>query len=942
MNLKKVKSILITLLLGAYLFSFSQHNSIEIINIDNDNCLPIKFQCYQTAPGNPKGYLWDFGNGKKSNKSSPKVTYSSSGNYQVKLVVVYDNSASTYYQNVYIPPHPNADFTIDNSKLCKPDSANFDISDFNQSLIYFWNFDDSTELITPHTSNQTHYFNHFGIFDVELKAINEIGCIVTRKKRITIEKPDIEIHVSQRKGCIPSVVNIKAVNDLNNNTIITNFLWNFGDSSSLNTYTNSVEHSYVRSGIYFPTLTIFTNNGCINIYEIDSLKFGSPPTNQTSLVVNEEFCASEPQHFISKADNADEYRWKIGNEIIYTSDSTMDYHFKSLGVHKIKISPYSNGCEGQSDSFYVKSIGVISRFRFHNYCSARDSFQFTGTSLGNISNQLWRFGDSTISTDNNIVYHLYQNPGAYNVKLQVSDEQTGCIDSSIRRIYIDSLFLHNYNDSICLNTNVHFNLSTNYPHPNAMYKWYLMGSPPFITRNNEIEIKAKRFGVHQNFVVINNGNNYCKDTVYLNHNLLVRGGDINFNIPTDLCRNEPFLPLNISHSYLSIDSIVESKWRINNELHSNLFQPIAYYLQEEGDYHIELYGKDNNGCIDSTIKLLKVHPEPFLWNIPHTNTICEDQQTSIIAYTSDSTYWKIQPDTILCEHCDTLYQQPHLTTTYFSIAKNEYGCRTIDSSNIIVLNPFQANILNADTSICSGDSMQLTVIPNHKVVNWYPNTSITNNQISNPYVYPEVNSYYKVELSDSLDCFDSKDSIFIKLKQPVWVDAGQDIILPFQTSFILTPYYSNNVINYLWSPLHELSCSNCPNPSIEINKSRTYHIKVTSDSGCEAKDDISVFIECESVKILMPNAFTPNNDGLNDIYKPYNRGINLYLDFSIYNKMGQKIFEKKNFTTNESNVGWDGTFKGKEQNTGTYIYIIQAVCDSGKPVTSKGSFLLLR
>ena len=150
------------------------------------------------------------------------------------------------------------------------------------------------------------------------------------------------------------------------------------------------------------------------------------------------------------------------------------------------------------------------------------------------------------------------------------------------------------------------------------------------------------------------------------------------------------------------------------------------------------------------------------------------------------------------------------------------------------------------------------------------------------------------------------------------------------------------MINYLWSPLHNLSCSYCPNPSIEINKSNTYHIKVTSDSGCVAKDDISIFIECESVNILMPNAFTPNNDGLNDIYKPYNRGIHHYLEFSIYNKMGQKIYGKKNFTINESNVGWDGTFNGKAQNTGTYVYIIQAVCDSGKPVTSKGSFLLLR
>ncbi len=949
MILKKVKPILITLFLGSYLFSFSQSNSIELINIDNDNCLPIKFQCYETAPGNPRGYLWDFGNGKKSNQSSPKVSYTSSGNYQIKLVVVYDNSTISYYRNVYIPHNPNANFTTANSRLCKPDSVDFQIADYNPSLLYQWNFDDSTETITPPSSNLTHFFNHYGIFEVELKVVNENGCMVSQKKRITVEKPNVEIHVSQKKGCVPQIVEIRAENELNNTNIITNFLWNFGDSSSLNTYTNSVEHSYVRSGIFFPTLTIFTNNGCSNIYEIDSLKFGNPPINQTSVVDNEEFCASQPQHFISKADNADEYKWKIGNDIIYTSDTSIEYQFRSLGIHKIKITPYSNGCKGESDSFLVKSKGVISKFKFHNYCSARDSFQFIGTSIGNISYQYWDFGDHSISIDNNIisidnniVYHLYQNPGVYHVKLHVSDVQTGCVDSLIKLIYVDSLFLFNYDDTLCQNTPIQFNLSTNYPHPNAIYKWHLLGNTPFITRNNEIEVKAKQFGIFQNFVVVNNGNNYCKDTIYLNHNLLVRGGDVDFNIPTELCRNESFLPVNITHSFLSIDSIVEYEWKINNQLYSNEFQPNAYYFQDEGTYQIKLSGTDNNGCMDSITKQMMVHPEPFLWNIPQTKTICEDQQTRIIAYTSDSIYWKILPDIILCESCDTIYQQPHLTTTYFSIAKNEYGCRNKDSSYIIVLNPFHAQILNTDTSICSGDTMQLTVIPNHKIVNWYPNTSISDIQIPNPYVYPKVNSYYKVELSDSLDCFDSKDSIFIKLKQPVWVDAGQDIILPFQSTYILMPNYSNNVINYLWSPLHDLSCSQCPNPSIEINKSSTYHIKVTSDSGCVAKDDISIFIECESVKILMPNAFTPNNDGLNDFYKPYNRGINRYLEFCIYNKMGQKIYEKKNFTINESNVGWNGTFKGKEQNTGTYIYIIQAVCDSGKQVTSKGSFLLLR
>ena len=942
MLIKQLKFVVILLLQFSSQITFSQNNTIELTNIDNDNCLPITYHFNQTASGSPRGFLWDFGNGKKSNQSSPKVSFSNPGNYQIKLIVVYDNNTISYTRNLFIPPNPDPDFTIDNSKLCKPDAVLLQISEFSQSFIYLWNFDDSTAIVTAQSPNQSHYFNHYGNFDIELKALNENGCMISSKKRITIEKPNVEIHVNQKKGCIPHIVEMTSENDLNHNAIITNYQWNFGDGLSQNTNNNSVEHTYERSGVYFPSLTIITNNGCTNNLQIDSLKFGIPPTNQVSIRENEEFCASEPQHYISKADDADEYKWKIGNEIIYTSDTSIEYKFKSLGIQKIKITPYSKGCEGLSDSFVVKSIGVIARFKFHNYCSARDSFQFTGTCLGNVSNQNWDFGDHHFSDSNNSVYHLFQHPGVYAVKLKVNDDQTGCMDSIIKFIYLDSSRLSNDDDTICLNTMLQFNLTNNYPYPNALYNWHLMGNPPFVTRNNEIDIKAKRFGVYQNFVVINYGNNYCKDTAFLNHHIIVRGGDVNFNMPSALCKNEPFLPENISLSYLSTDTIVESKWSINNNHFSNDFEPSAYYFQEEGNYLIKLLTTDNHGCVDSLIKPIKVNPEPFLWNIPHTNTICENQTSSIIAYSSDTISWQLNTNINVCEHCDTIIQQPHSSTQYFSTAKNEFGCISKDTSFIIVYNPFQANILNADTSICKGDSMRLIVNPNHKIVNWYPNRSISDHQIANPIVYPNQNQIYSVELSDSLDCFESKDSIFIKLKQPVWVDAGNDITLPFQTSYILMPNYSNNVISYLWSPLHDLSCSDCPNPSIEIIKSSTYEIKVTSDSGCKAKDDITIFIECESVKILMPNAFTPNNDGLNDVYKPYNRGINHYQEFSIYNKMGQKLYEKKNFTIYETNIGWDGTYKGKEQNIGTYIYIIQATCDSGKQVTSKGSFLLLR
>ena len=94
--------------------------------------------------------------------------------------------------------------------------------------------------------------------------------------------------------------------------------------------------------------------------------------------------------------------------------------------------------------------------------------------------------------------------------------------------------------------------------------------------------------------------------------------------------------------------------------------------------------------------------------------------------------------------------------------------------------------------------------------------------------------------------------------------------------------------------------------------------------------------------MLLPNAFTPNNDNLNDIYYPLARGINLIVNFSIYNREGQLVYQNKNFPPNNKAFGWDGHIKGKPYSTAVFVYILQALCDSGELINKKGSFLLIK
>ena len=92
----------------------------------------------------------------------------------------------------------------------------------------------------------------------------------------------------------------------------------------------------------------------------------------------------------------------------------------------------------------------------------------------------------------------------------------------------------------------------------------------------------------------------------------------------------------------------------------------------------------------------------------------------------------------------------------------------------------------------------------------------------------------------------------------------------------------------------------------------------------------------------MPGAFTPNNDNLNDYYSPITRGIRSITRFAIFNRQGQLVYEMRDFLPNKEKVGWDGRLRGQPQTGAAYLYVVEAVCDMGQTIFSKGSFLLIR
>jgi gliding motility-associated-like protein len=105
---------------------------------------------------------------------------------------------------------------------------------------------------------------------------------------------------------------------------------------------------------------------------------------------------------------------------------------------------------------------------------------------------------------------------------------------------------------------------------------------------------------------------------------------------------------------------------------------------------------------------------------------------------------------------------------------------------------------------------------------------------------------------------------------------------------------------------------------------------------------MTIKLTCVQGNLFIPSGFTPNNDPLNSVFYPLGRGIKKVRYFTIYNRGGEKIFDRQNFNVNDKSAGWNGKFKGNEAGSGVYVYVIEVECDTGEIFNSKGTVTLIR
>lgn len=916
------------------------------IKAENGNfCSPAKISFVPTFSEKPDNFYWQLGqNDEESQANSPVVTYIVPGTYKVVLNVLFKNKVIEIPKMVTIYGSPAISIQTEKEFLCQPGDNNFTLKSSEGIRKAIWNFGSGNVVTTNGNILVKNSFGNFGSYPISAEVEDIRGCKATATTNFLVERLNAELENTPINGCIPAEVNFNSRIKVPKGSTIVNYVWDFDDGSlPQNNNLGEVKHTFNKVDTFIATLSIKTSEGCENKFSFPPVAFGTKPVLTDILLRKDTICTSEEMVATALSPDANAYIWEISDGSSFqTRSNILSYKFERLGEFMVKVTPMKNGCLGDPDSVSIRVIGVIARFAFNNLCTERNRFNFRNTSIGSGTTIQWNFPG--VSSPQTIARPevVFPAEGSFPVALLVNQKSTGCADTAFGVIYTGRSQLSPSDSFACLGSIVSMGVTTPYSNRRATFTWQLAGKVLEGSTLESYKQNALTEGDFINRVIIYNGIGYCPDTLTQPFKLRVTGLKAAFENTNNLCVSDSIRIKNSTFSLFTVDSRAKWSWDFGNETVSNERNPKPVLYQNPGNYTVSLKVTDSNGCTDSTQSIFKIRKNPLLKVLLKEMKVCQGAETVLSALNQNGVKWS-PSNLFVCDTCSDATVRPMVPTVYYVSSADSLGCSSFDSVKVDVWLPFKLSRNNfRDTAGCAGISIQYDLDVKDKMILWTPAVGLSSAIVPDPVVKPTVTTTYRVTVSDSASCFtDTASAVFTIFPQPV-INPGPDFLLEYDAPFTLSPIYSNNIQSYKWEPANLLSCSNCPNPSGRAKGPGHYSIEVVSDKGCIAQAKINVYIDCNKNNVVMPTAFSPDNNGLNDFYFPLIRGVKIVKRFAIYNRFGEILFERKLMVPNERAYGWDGKYQGKLQPSGSYTYVIELDCASGEAQLYKGNFFLLK
>ncbi len=563
------------------------------------------------------------------------------------------------------------------------------------------------------------------------------------------------------------------------------------------------------------------------------------------------------------------------------------------------------------------------------------TLSFQNESTGTATNYLWDFGvaNSTtdVSTDPTPTY-TYADTGTYQLKLKVTNTG-GCQDSAFAEVRIYPGFTPDFTATgTCYLNEYNFRDATfsRYGTVNS-WRWNFgdLTSTADTTRAKD-SVWTYPSPVTANVTLVVTNSKGCVDSITKPINVLDKPL-LNLAFKDTLICSIDTLPLfaNVGAGLVQwTPNIPGSLTRISNR---NIPNPLVYPV-DTTQYIVTV---NNNGCINqdtvtvNVLDFISVDAGPSV-------TICRTDTIQLQTVSDALSYQWTSASGSPVDPVKFPRLAPLQNDTYY-VTANLGFCQARDSVRINV-SPYPEVSVGADTVICFGSRLNLPATIVGSSFAWTPTNSMINANTLNPIAGPSRTTLYRLTVSDTLGCNKSvTDSILVRVVPPIVVNAGPDTVaLPDQP----VQLNASGVGSFTWTPTTGLSDPTIANPILTLSAgtdSITYTVRLTGEGGCFGQDEIKVKVYVGGPQIFVPTGFTPNGDGKNDVLRPIAVGISQLNYFMIYNRWGQSIF-----SSTELNKGWDGTFKGEPQPSGTYVFQVEGIDYLGNRIYKKGTVVLIR
>lgn len=906
---------------------------------------PIQFTDL-SAPADT--WLWNFGDGFTSTLQNPVHNYFDTGRFTISLSATNNGCTRTLTRPAYVtvlPPVARFGFAINcNNKR--------QVSFTDQSILattWLWNFGDGN---TSTAQNPVHTYATLGTYLVTLTVTNGT-CSNTYPFSVKLSSEIADFNKSTDSICRGNAITFTAINS--NPANVNFYEWDFGDGTTV-VGPRTISHTYNTAGTFNVRLIIVESTGCKDTAtKFAYIRVNGPTADFQPAQLSA--CKGTSLNFndLSTSDGVNpivEWTWNWGDGSIQTLTSPPFSHTYNIPLLYSVILTVrdSRGC---TDTRLRPNLITVPDPRANFFspdtlACPNSLVNFINQSSAVFPTYTWEFGDGNTSSTINTT-HNYTAPGLYTVKLRLRDT-FGCLDSMVKPAYIrvaNPIAGFTMSDSItsCPPLQVDFGFTGQFYNT---YFWDFGNGQTSTTVQNP-SITYINPGVY-NVKLRITGPGGCQDSIIKQIQIFDTTGTRLVYNPFNGC-----LPLNVNFTAIT-QGPVNYLWDFNDgQTTQGTLGAITHSYTSPGKYLPKVILEDPTGCLIPVTGTDTIYANGAKPKFGFSQSLFCDSGT--VQFT-DSTisnelvtnyFWNFGDGSFSNNQSPThTYRNPGIYSVKL-VVNTQSGCRDSSTLTNIIKVVARPNItITGDSTGCPGVRLQLTgaeLVADTSALAWawaFGNGGSSRLQTPPPQLYSASGNYVaQLVAVNSSGCRDTALKNIQIFNLPA-ITLPPSIIVPTGSSQALPATYGPGVTSYAWTPNTWLDCTNCSNPVTTPRSNITYLVRATDQNGCSDTASVRIILTCNDKNVFIPNTFSPNGDGVNDVFYPRGKGLFSIKSIRVFNRWGELVFQKLDAGVNDPSMGWNGNLNGRPAEADVYTWLIEIICDNAQILKYQGNISLIR